>query len=70
MTEQIIIKECYNSCPFFKVSSDGMYCGHPYWNDKGEWSEMIVSQDNSRGRVPKECPLKIESLQIEYILEE
>lgn len=70
MNRTIIIKECYHTCPFFAYCSDGMFCSHPYWDDKGDWSEFIINQDNCRGRVPDECPLKIESAHLEYILEE
>lgn len=67
MKSEIIIKECYHSCPFFRTSMDGMYCSHPYFDDKESWAEMIITQNNSRGKIPMECPLRIEPLQIEYI---
>jgi hypothetical protein len=35
-----------------------MYCGHPHWIGESAYSEMIITQDNSHGRVPDECPLR------------
>ena len=67
MTETVIIKECYHSCPFFRASTEGMYCSHPHFkNGETGWEAHIISQDNSHGRVPDECPLMIEPLQVEY----
>jgi len=67
MTKTILIKECYHACTFFRASTDGMYCSHPHWeNGETGWEGYIISQDNSRGKIPLECPLRIESLQIEY----
>lgn len=62
------VKQCYHSCPFFGVNSDGMYCGHPFFEDKSADASMIISQDNSRGRVPDECPLRKGSLTMNYSL--
>lgn len=60
---------CRLGCKLFKTDMDGMHCGHPYWKDKGAYSDMIIRQDNSgEGQVPDECPLKIENLNIEYKL--
>ena len=52
------VKQCFHSCPFFKVGSDGMECGHPYFDDKGVYDNMIITQYNSKNRVPDECPLR------------
>jgi hypothetical protein len=61
--KNIKIKKCYNSCPFYGTSMDGMQCNHPYWKDKGAYDNMIISQDNSRdGNIPEKCPLRKEPL--------
>lgn len=64
------IKSCYHSCPFFRTTMNEMWCGHPKWQG-GEtgYESYIISQDNSRGRVPDECPLRENPLIIEYRLE-
>jgi len=54
-----VISQCYNSCPFFGTSTDGMQCNHPYWKDKGAYENMIITHDNSRdGKFPNQCPIK------------
>ena len=52
---------CYHTCTYFGIEEGNlMVCKHPYFNDKGSYSNLIISQDNSRdGNVPKECPLKV-----------
>ena len=63
------INKCYHSCPFWANSMDGMFCNHPYWDDKEAWSNMFISQDNSRnGKIPEKCPLRKEELTINYKL--
>jgi hypothetical protein len=57
---EIIVEQCYQTCPFYGVSMDGMQCDHPYFSDKGAYDNMIITQDNSRGRVPDACPLRSE----------
>jgi len=52
------VTSCYNSCHFFHNSTDGMYCNHPHFDDKDVWDCYIISQENSHGRVPDDCPLK------------
>ncbi len=64
ITKNYNIKECYQRCPFFGSTKDGMECNHPYWKDKGAYDNMIITQDNSRGKVPEKCPLRKESLEI------
>jgi hypothetical protein len=60
---------CYNSCPFFRSTMDGMECGHPFWSDKDTYENMIITHHNSKeGKVPEKCPLKIEDLTITYKL--
>lgn len=59
----IEVTECYHSCPFFSWLSDVMECHHPFFNDKGTYANMIITQHNSHGRVPDECPLRNEQYQ-------
>jgi len=56
----IYLKECYNCCPFFSSNNDGMYCGHPHFTmDNPEiYADMIITQSNSRNRIPPKCPLR------------
>ena len=69
MNKPINITECYFSCPFFGTSMDGMQCNHPYFEHRGAYDNMIITQDNSRdGKIPEECPLRKESLTIIYSL--
>jgi hypothetical protein len=35
MEIDIKIVGCWNSCPFYGNTMDGMQCNHPYWKDKG-----------------------------------
>jgi len=51
------VKECYHVCPLFTTSGNEMSCGHQYFKD-GDLENRIITQDNSRGRVPDQCPLK------------
>ena len=54
-----IVKGCYHQCTFFGTDMDGMQCVHPYFDDKGPYDNMIITQDNSRdGNIPEECPLR------------
>jgi len=63
------VTHCYHSCPFFGTTMDGMDCNHPYWDDKGGYDRMIITQDNSRdGKIPIQCPLRKEDLIISYKL--
>ena len=69
MEKKIEINTCYHSCPFFGVSMDGMNCNHPYWEEKSAYSDMIITQDNSRdGKIPEKCPLRNEQLTITFNL--
>lgn len=65
---EVLVNSCYHSCPFFNANSEGMFCGHPHWGDKYFFDSMIITQDNSRGRVPDECPLKKEPMIIRKII--
>lgn len=69
MKKEVKIKGCFNTCPFFGTSPDGMQCNHPYWDNKGAYSNMIINHNNSKnGKVPEKCPLRLEPLSIEYKL--
>jgi hypothetical protein len=58
--ENVMVTECYHKCPFFGTTMDGMQCNHPIWQyNKNAYANMIITQDNSHGRVPDECPLRI-----------
>lgn len=66
---EIIIDKCRNRCPFYSSNMDGMFCGHPYWDDKKPYDNMIITQSNSvDGKIPLKCPLRIEELNIKYKL--
>ena len=70
MEKEIKITQCYQSCPFFGKSMDGMECKHPYWEDKNPYENMIITQNNSMdGQFPEKCPLKKEDLNILYKLD-
>jgi hypothetical protein len=43
------------------VDIDGMYCGHPYFEDLESWSNRIISQSD-RGKIPFFCPLRKDTL--------
>lgn len=62
-----IIKTCYE-CPLRKSSQDGMYCGHPFFDDKKNnptgWDSMIITQDNMYYGVPNLCPLLLDSVEV------
>jgi hypothetical protein len=60
-----VVKECIHHCDFFGTSMDGMQCNHPYFDDKGAYENMIISQSD-RGKIPEKCPLRKESLTVEY----
>ena len=72
MEKLIEIKEC-RSCPLFGSQSQEMYCGHPFWENKG-YENMIITQDNIYGdrngkvSIPEKCPLRKEYLTIYYKL--
>lgn len=54
-----IVKGCYHECRLFKSDMDGMQCTHPYFEDKGPYENMIITQQNSRdGKIPEKCPLR------------
>jgi len=51
----ITVKQCYNSCPFFRDKPE-MHCKHPHFLKL--YDSLIITLENSRGRVPDECPLR------------
>ena len=69
MKKEIQVVGCFHSCPFFGSTMDGMVCNHYYWKDKEAFSEMIITNDNSKdGNIPEKCPLKIEQIEVTYKL--
>ena len=57
--KEVVTRCCYHSCNFFGTDMDGMKCTHPYFEDKGAYENMIISQNNSRdGNIPEKCPLR------------
>lgn len=69
MKRVVEVQQCYNQCPFFWSSQDGMYCKHPYWKDKDAYEDMIITHTNSHeGRFPEKCPLRTEELVVTYKL--
>lgn len=69
MKEEITIDQCFHACPFFGTSNNEMGCWHPYWNDKGVYENMIITQENSRnGNIPELCPLRSGELNRTYKL--
>lgn len=70
MEKNIIIKRCINECPFFETSMDGMQCGHPYWETKESYDNMIITWGNGgHGKIPPLCPLREKDLTIKYQLD-
>jgi hypothetical protein len=63
------VKTCWYNCPLYKEVGEVMTCGHPFFNDKGAYSGLIITHENSRTRIPEECPLRFESLKIVKIIE-
>jgi hypothetical protein len=42
-----------------------MECQHPYFDDKGGYENMIITQQNSRdGKIPEKCPLRSDSVEV------
>lgn len=63
-----VIKRCIHVCPFYNRSMDGMECAHPYFDDKGSYENMIITQENGTNFIPPKCPLRKEELRITYHL--
>lgn len=55
-TREVTITSC-GSCPHFRSGGYTMYCGHPVRVDMGEAGAHIITHENSKERVPDECPL-------------
>lgn len=53
-----IVTECFHGCQFFGTNGHIMECKHPDFDSKDWKSKLIISHDNSKGRVPDECPLR------------
>jgi len=62
MDKLITVSTCYHVCPMFRTGMEGMYCGHPYFEYLDVYDSCIIHHDNSKGRVPDECPLRVEPL--------
>jgi len=58
------IEQCYHSCKFFDTSENIMQCTHPDFEDAKWEDKLIISHENSRGRVPDECPLRKGALEV------
>jgi hypothetical protein len=58
------VTQCYHSCPFFKLEGNLMTCGHPKFEGGDPYDSLIISQDNSRDRVPDKCPLREETVDV------
>lgn len=57
-----IVTKCIHGCDLQGSSMDGMFCQHPFWNDKPSYDRMIISHGGPD--IPVKCPLKIEPLEI------
>ncbi len=65
------VKHCYHNCYFFGIDGGpggAMYCNHLSLDHKN-YGGYIITQDNSRNRVPDKCPLRIEDTKIIITLE-
>ena len=62
MTErnEVVVHYCFHACPFFSVvdMEKIMLCNHPHWLSKPAYSGAIITHENSKDRVPDECPLR------------
>ena len=59
-SKEVEIDRCYHTCPYFGLDggpSPTMFCGHPYWNDKGAYAGCIISHPECDDGFPDECPL-------------
>lgn len=57
------VTQCYQRCPFFFSSMDGMECVHPVFKELPAYSGMIITHENSKGgKIPDKCPLRKETL--------
>lgn len=52
------VEQCFHGCAFFNTSGHIMECKHPQFEEMDWESKLIITQDNSRGRVPDKCPLR------------
>ena len=69
MIKTELINQCFSKCPFFKMSNGRLECYHPYFDDKQPHERKIITNDNCRdGRIPEDCPLRMNDLVIEYKL--
>lgn len=54
-----VVNTCIYGCDFYSSTSDGMECGHPYFDDKNSYDRMIIDRT---GKIPEKCPLRKEEL--------
>lgn len=73
-TEDTVVTQCYHGCPFFQLEGmeQMMYCGHPRLRSKDTpgypYGGVIITQDNSKGRVPDACPLRTGSIETTHVV--
>ena len=65
--ETKIIKEC-SDCYFLGTFNGYMECNHPILNYKNLYSKNIITKENSDGRVPNECPLRENDIELQILL--
>lgn len=67
MNKVTLVKSCRGDCPFFGRNINGvgsgavMICNHPAFEGKG-FAGAIITQENSNGRVPYDCPLRYDDI--------
>jgi hypothetical protein len=68
MEKYIVLGQCRPHCPMFWEGQDGMECMHPQWDGMDFSARMIITMENSSGRVPLECPLRNSPLVVRTLL--
>jgi hypothetical protein len=64
------VRECF-ACPLMKIlkiNPPFRTCGHPYFRHQTEHNSFIT-EENGRNRLPSECPLRTEPIDIVKTLE-
>lgn len=56
----MFISECGWRCPFFFMNDEDIKCNHPCF-DNNKDKHFLNWDDASIGKIPTECPLKIDS---------
>ena len=62
MKEKVEVTKCFQSCPFYSNSMDGMYCGHPFFRGKGYDAMIIYHIELEEDPIPSKCPLRKEGV--------